>query len=367
MEQIKKEIMLVSSMLDKQSFGGRELLSKINYKILKNIFGDGLIIFNFESKKVNSLKEYLDAARGNIDGINFERIEECINLIRQTGVHRVFVDGSNMGGFTSKVKTKLPQIEVITFFHNVEARFFWGSLCSRQTLHALGVFLANTIAERKSVIFSDKIICLSDRDSKLLKKLYGRSANHITPMALEDQCHSCYLDQPDKIPHNFAIFVGGTFYANVAGIKWFLHKVISRLDIHLYIIGRGFEELREQLEVSGKVTVVGTVDSLDEWYFKSQFVIAPIFDGSGMKTKVAEALMHGKKIIGTPEAFSGYEDIVEKAGWKCKTPEEFIQAITEAKVLITKSFDHNLRELYEKNYSLTAAQSRFQKILSSIQ
>ena len=43
-------------------------------------------------------------------------------------------------------------------------------------------------------------------------------------------------------------------------------------------------------------------------------VIAPIFDGSGMKTKVAEALMHGKHVVGTPEAFSGYAaDIVAAA------------------------------------------------------
>ena len=56
-------------------------------------------------------------------------------------------------------------------------------------------------------------------------------------------------------------------------------------------------------------------------------VIAPIFDGSGMKTKVAEALMYGKRIIGTREAFSGYEDIAEEVGWVCNTKEEFVAAL----------------------------------------
>ena len=41
--------------------------------------------------------------------------------------------------------------------------------------------------------------------------------------------------------------------------------------------------------------VVGEVESLAQWYHDAYFVVAPIFDGSGMKTKVAEALMYGKE------------------------------------------------------------------------
>lgn len=36
-------------------------------------------------------------------------------------------------------------------------------------------------------------------------------------------------------------------------------------------------------------------------------MVMPIFSGSGMKVKTAEALMYGKFLIGTKEAFEGYE------------------------------------------------------------
>ena len=36
-------------------------------------------------------------------------------------------------------------------------------------------------------------------------------------------------------------------------------------------------------------------------------MLFPIFEGSGMKLKTCEALMFGKNIIGTPEAFAGYD------------------------------------------------------------
>ena len=161
----------------------------------------------------------------------------------------------------------------------------------------------------------------------------------------------------------FALFVGGVFYANRAGIAWFVEHVVPRIEIKICIVGRGFEDLRQELERDGKVEVVGAVDHLADWYRDAHFVIAPIFDGSGMKTKVAEALMYGKKIVGTPEAFSGYEDIVDRAGWCCATADEFVDAISHAQREVTLGFDPQLRALYEEKYSLPAARERLAKIL----
>ena len=48
------------------------------------------------------------------------------------------------------------------------------------------------------------------------------------------------------------------------------------------------------------------LDDLGEYYRNCDVVIAPIFEGSGMKTKTTEALMWGKYIIGTNESFCGF-------------------------------------------------------------
>jgi len=260
----------------------------------------------------------------------------------------------------------MPAIEVITFFHNVETRFFWGSWRLHKTLHALGVLVANTLAERKAVEFSDKIVCLSERDSRLLKRLYGRCATHIASMVLEDKYPTSFAEFASKPSERFALFVGGTFYANRAGIEWFVREMVPKIDLPIYFVGRGFEELRAELEVPGKVVVVGAVDSLADWYRRAQLVIAPIFDGSGIKTKVAEALMFGKKIIGTPEAFSGYEQIAERAGWVCTTAEEFVATIDWVQKMPLQVFDPELRALYEERFSFPAARSRFAEIFGSV-
>ena len=360
----KNRVLYLGKDIFHQPIGGRRLLCKLNQVSLQKIYGNNLMIFELTQTRLSGIKEYINAFRGYIDGINEANINILIKLIEEHQITQIFVDGSNLGGFTAALKQKISHLEITTFFHNVEARFFWGSFRSHKSLHALGVLIANYLAERMTVKYSDKLVCLCDRDSRLLKKLYGRSATHISPMALEDRFPQTNFKETPNSVNGFAIFVGGSFYANSEGIAWFVREVVPRIKVHLFIVGHGFEALRAEFEVPDKVTVVGAVDSLENWYRSAQFVIAPIFDGSGMKTKVAEALMHGKKIVGTPEAFSGYEDVVKEAGWVCNTADEFVTAIAEAHTQITQTFNPTLRGFYEKYYSMAAAQARLREILA---
>ncbi len=338
------------------------MLCKLNNDALTSILGDQLILFELPQARPIKLLEIINAFRGNIDGLTEQNIKRAILLIQCENVRQVFVDGSNLGGFVSQLKRRLPEVEVITFFHNVEVRFFWGALKTTQTARALVVLIINYLAERKATRLSDKRICLSERDDHLLRSIYGKGATHISPMAIIDK----FIDQPikpqtrDLVP--FALFVGGNFYANRDGISWFVKNVSRRLNIKICIVGHGMEKVRAQLEIPGRVEVLGPVENLAEWYRKARFVIAPIFDGSGMKTKVAEALMHGKKVIGTPEAFTGYES-VKCAGVVCRSADEFVAAITAAQEEISIPFDQKLREIYLQKYSFEAAKKRLIEIL----
>ncbi|WP_133512497.1 glycosyltransferase [Candidatus Thiosymbion oneisti] len=359
-------VMLVTKKLQDFPVGGREQLCKLNYSALMEIFGDRLVVYELPGNKLqaNVIRKIFS---GHIDGLNNEVIGEAQKKIKEEGIGIIFVDGSNLGEFVKVTKRNFPEISVSTFFHNVEARFFLGALRHSKTLHALAVLIANYLAERKAVRYSDKIICMTNRDSSLLQRLYGRPATHLSALAIRDQLPPG-SGITTRVPHGrYALFVGGAFYANRAGISWFVRHVVPHIRIKTCIVGKGFEKLKHELGHAAKVEVVGVVDSLAEWYRDAHFVIAPIFDGSGMKTKVAEALMHGKKIIGTPDAFSGYEDVVEHAGQVCTTADEFIAAIGSAKDEIVSSFDPELRMLYEEKYSYPAARSRLAGILCSVE
>lgn len=359
-------VMLLTNQLEEYPSGGREMLCKLNHDVLMEIYGDRLTVFELTKKPIRGVKSVANAFNGHIDGINSETIDRVFQDILSKNIEKIFVDGSNFGGMVKLVKMRFPNVQVYTFFHNVEVRFFWGAFRQSKTFHALAVAIANYLAERKSVRFSDKIICLSERDSQLLQKIYGRAATHVSPMALQDKLPVVRDSTTEIASEKFALFVGGVFYANQVGITWFVKHVAPRIGIKVCIVGKGFENLRNELELEGKVEVVGAVDSLAEWYLKSHFVIAPIFDGSGMKTKVAEALMYGKKVIGTPEAFSGYEEVAGRAGRVCVSADDFVAAIETADSLVVAQYDEDLRSIYDRNYSYPAARARMADMMGLI-
>jgi glycosyltransferase involved in cell wall biosynthesis len=363
--QTIKNIMLLTNKIDKQPAGGRELLCKLNHDILKNIYGDEFTLIELDRYPIRGIKSVLGAFKGYVDGLSSATIALVLQELQRKEIGQVFVDGSNLGEVVREIKKSFPKVQVCTFFHNVESRFFLGALKQTKTPQALAVFVVNYLAERKAVRFSDKIICLSKRDSQLLNQVYGREATHFSPMALQDKLPRDFSSCVSKPSKRFALFVGGLFYANQAGITWFVENVVPRIQIKICIVGRGFEQFREELNINGKVEVIGEVASLTEWYRDAHFVIAPIFDGSGMKTKVAEALMYGKRVIGTPEAFTGYEHVAEQAGHICCSADEFIAAIDSEVETGSGGFNSALRDIYRENFSYNSARNRLENILTN--
>ena len=141
-------------------------------------------------------------------------------------------------------------------------------------------------------------ICLSARDGALLEKLYRRHADMMLPICMEDKLSKNIIKE-GKEEHGGKnlLFVGSKFPPNVQGITWFVENVMPKLpECTLTIVGKGFEELKEQL-TRKNVIVIGGVDSLDPYYENAAAVVMALLYGDGLKVKTAEAMMYGKVIF----------------------------------------------------------------------
>jgi glycosyltransferase involved in cell wall biosynthesis len=208
--------------------------------------------------------------------------------------------------------------------------------------------------------YSNSIIALNKRDADELKRIYKAQNINIIPISLIDSYSNTSVDNTN-IPPTF-IFTGNNWYANIHGITWFIDNVLEHVDIKLQITGRRMDELKDKFE-HPKIEFLGFVDDLPAVLKAADYVLLPIFMGSGMKVKTCEALMYGKHIIGTTESFEGYNIEHSKVGALCNTKEEFIEAINQLCSVERNKFNKESRSYYDNYFSFDAPLEKFNDLI----
>ncbi len=155
----------------------------------------------------------------------------------------------------------------------------------------------------------------------------------------------------------------------MVGFKWFVDNVLPSLtgNIQVDVVGRGLEELRNEYSDS-RINVIGGVESLNPYYENADIVIAPLFDGGGMKSKTVEALSFGKIFVGTEESLFGFweemdSDIRGKACYQCNTPEEWIQTINNLANDEIHKFNEAVFELFKARFSYDVIRDKLEAIM----
>lgn len=153
------------------------------------------------------------------------------------------------------------------------------------------------------------------------------------------------------------MFVGSAAPHNIDGLLWFLQKVWpvvlgSNPDATLSVCGNVSSAIPEaQKNAASSVNWLGKVDDLAAEYGKAAVAIAPVLAGSGVKTKVIEALSYGVPVVATSEGAAGLLDSC--AVLSADQPNEFATAISR---LINDrdlrdSMSRSGKEYIERNHS----------------
>ncbi|WP_299221966.1 glycosyltransferase family 4 protein [uncultured Alistipes sp.] len=283
-----------------------------------------------------------------------------LNVELSTGGYtHVFISQSLLGRVARWIKRQYPAIRIVTFFHNIEVQYA-EEYRKVQGLRSLPFQYAVKYWESKSVEYSDVLITLNTRDSSLLHEYYGKEAALTLPTSLEDRYDAqAQIDHAAKGAIDY-LFVGVAFFANIQGAQWFIDEVMPHVDGELYIIGNGMDRV-DFRNLTSRIHIRGYVDDLSSYYYRAKAVVSPILSGGGMKTKTAEALMFAKGIIGTPEAFEGYE-IDPRCMVVCRSAEEFIAAIN-AGVERFGLENAYARDIYSRNHNTTNLKKHLERIL----
>jgi hypothetical protein len=350
--------------MNNRSTGGTAQCSRRNYDALCDFFGKEQIetfVLSHSGKFsiMVRLRRKIDLFCGRYYGLSAQKEKKIFNLLNDK--QWVFIDTSKYGRLAKLIKISHPQIRIISFFHNFESEW----IKSAEDVPFLYRFLYKKVLyynEKCACLFSDATIALTQRDANGIQSLYAHTVKKIIPISLPDKEIIPTQESVSAMPTG--LFVGYNCFANVHGIEWFVKNVLPFVNMKLQIIGNGMDRLK--LPASKKIEIFGYVPDLQKYMDNADFMILPIFLGAGMKVKTCEALLYGKNIIGTQEAFIGYQLDCLQVGALCETAEDFINAINEFPGKFKKKYNPYARSVYSEHYSDKEIFCQFASLLQEL-
>jgi glycosyltransferase involved in cell wall biosynthesis len=362
---------------------GGEQGSQKNYNVLARLLGEENIttIYVHDETRKRSIFEYVFGLWwmlfGYYFGLSPKRVKKMIYDVQFTIYDYIWIDRSVFGVIAKKLKKAAYKGEIFCFFHNVEVPYFSAKIPKWQPQRSF-VLRCVDRNDKYSCRYADKIIVLNRRDAQEIEKRYCRKADVLIPVAFKDkyQATNCYR-RIDLQFHNsetsdlrrnedftpICLFVGAYFRPNNEGIKWFLKNVYPYVNIKMQIAGKGMAKLRNEIEIPPEINLSSDVPDLLPFFEEADLVILPIFEGAGMKVKTCESLMYGKNILGTSEAFEGYDVDYDKVGGLCNRAEEFIAKIQDFTIYPRPKFNEYSRQIFLEKYSEDAVVEKFQQLL----
>ncbi len=333
---------------------GGEQVTEMHYNALTKLAGkENVVTFYVHSQdKKRSLLDYLRGVLFFPFNYHFGLTPKKVKCICQSAQEHdvVFIDRSVFGIIAKKLKNSGYKGRIITFFHNVEALYFDAKI-SKHTPFRSVIIKSADHNDAYSCRYADKIIALNKRDDGLLFERYKRHADVLIPIVFRDRFKPEYKSDALTNTKLECLFIGSNFAPNNEGLLWFVKNVLPRVEINFKVVGKGMEQLQEVEPLLRDIEVIGSVPDLTPYIAEADIMILPIFKGSGMKVKTCESLMFGKNILGTDEAFEGYDADYDRIGGKCNTADDFVEKFNDFIAVPRPKFNAYSRQLYLEKYA----------------
>tara|TARA_B100000795_G_C22749510_1_gene418761 strand:+ start:142 stop:1209 length:1068 start_codon:yes stop_codon:yes gene_type:complete len=354
-------MLLITHGWEKDHFGGRQQYSRCLAESLSRNNYEGFKVYNVNPyTKLNFLDKLFSL---KVDNILSTDIKNIIKIIKDNNIKLIIIDCSSFGLLCKKIKSFSKNIKIIVIYHHIECNFFLQLFYSSKNIKNILIALKMYINECLSSKYSDKQIFFTKRDFDYGKSLFKSKNSEIFPVAQPLIRNSIKNDNEVNLAKPYVLFVGGGgLIPNYHGILWFINKVVPKIKFPLVVVGSGYENLIKKNFKD--VIFTGKINDLSKIYKNANLVVAPIFSGSGMKTKIAEAASYGKTVFGTSEAINGYEKFLNKICIVCDDEDNFIKKINNYGELI--NLEENVLKIYHKNYSIEAMNLNFTKLIKSL-
>lgn len=259
--------------------------------------------------------------------INYRSILETLERIDLKRFDCLFLDNSLLGPIIPNLKKANSNLVILSCFLNIESRALFSTMPKffpTSYIRYFSIFLAERIAAQKSNIR----IAMHSTDSNKMQVSYGQRADFIFPIAFPVPDNG--VPVPRLISSDYVLFVGGYYSPNLEAIEFLAKKVAPHVNKKVIVAGFGLERIAKKYAQVKNLSIVIAPEDLGPYYRHAALVVAPIFRGGGIKTKVIEALSYGKTVVCSPEAMIGFESVCKDVILTASDPDDYIRFINSS-------------------------------------
>lgn len=323
------------------------------FMAIKNIFSKmPLVVYKYMDK------DFLKKLNENLDKNDYDVI---------------YIDHLQLGGYIYKIDVK--DKTLVLDEHNAECTIILRKAEQTKNLikksYLKYEYLRLKKFEAKIINEVDKVIVLSEEDKSTLNEISNVKEGKFTKIPIPIE--SNFIKKNGLKNENFynILFLGTlSWFPNVQGIEWFVEKVVPLLDkegfkYNLYIVGKDpSEKLKNISKTNDKIIVTGFVNDVNEYIEKCDFMVVPLFIGSGMRVKILESMSKNIPVISTSIGCEGIEVENEESILIANNEHEFIESINKLKNKdIYNKIRTNARNIFEEKYSVQALENMYLRVI----
>jgi len=383
----KKYILLVSRFLPYPlNVGGKVRIHNL-YKLLKdkyNVILLSLIDFQEETKFTPELKNIFKEVYTVYDKSTLKLffpsryryayskplIEKLKEIQKRYPIDIIHIESNELLYLFDYIK----HIPIVYTEHDISLMSFDGSYYK----HKKYLFLQEFYDHLKRINFHNhyyskinRVISLSKKDMEVIRSFFPNKNISYIPTGTDiDFFEFNYPNNGQKR----IIYIGHYLhYPNEDAVVYFTKKVFSKIrkeisQAEFYIVGSSpTEEVRKLSAIEG-VKVVGEVDEVKSWLYKSSIFVNPTRISAGIKGKVLEPMACGIPLVSTTKGAWGLEARPDKEILIADTPAEFANQII--KLFRNHELHHeivvNARKLVEERYNWKNIASKLDGVYEEI-
>lgn len=225
-------------------------------------------------------------------------------------------------------------------------------------------------------LFPENGVCIvdSEEDAELLRKETGATVE-VIPLGFDQKVYHPDGDSVSSIPKESLIFSGSmASLQTLVGVRWLINEIMPRVwkelpNAKIYLAGsKPQAEIKAFEEKDNRVIVTGFVEDLSAYLRSTTAYVCTLKIGSGMKTRVVEALATGCAMVTTPQGVSGLKRENPLPWLEAENPDDFAASIIKLMKdeNLQKTLSTNAATFAKRNYSWKTTSEKILNVYSKL-